>query len=298
MGSDAEELTLVTPPEPKDKALFDLPDEQALADIEAERLRHEEQLLTKLGVRRQPEYTGQRRFIWPIGVLLYPTSPPGLMVLGFLTGIPLLLGFIRGVAPLVGYLGIGFVLIAGVLGLYAGWYLAECVYDSARGGTRAPAFVGAGVSEMWSRVSYLLVVYIVYLLPVVLYKIIISGFDVTGDEFDILFWALAAYALLFFPIGLLAMVVNDSISALNPLFLLGSIFRTFFQYAGLMLLFGGLVALLWLTAQGQGHGETDEPQPLWLEAVGLAVGNYAAFLVAHALGRFYWRNRERLDWGL
>jgi hypothetical protein len=35
-----------------------------------------------------------------------------------------------------------------------------------------------------------------------------------------------------------------------------------------------------------------------MEAAGLAATNYVAFLVAHVLGRFYWRNRERLDWGL
>jgi hypothetical protein len=90
--------------------------------------------------------------------------------------------------------------------------------------------------------------------------------------------------------------LNDSISSLNPFFLLGSIFRTFFQYAGLLLLFAALGTVLWLAAQGQ--GESDELRPLWLEAIGLVVVSYAALVVAHVLGRFYWRNRERLDWGL
>jgi hypothetical protein len=291
-----EELTLVTPPAPKDKALFDLPDGQELADLEAERLRHESQLITKLGISRQPQYTGERRFPWPIDVLLYPTSGPGLMVLALLTGAPLLLEAIRRFMPILGHIGLVFYIGSFVLGLYAAWYLAECVYDSARGGTRAPEFTGAGLGEMWSRVSYLLAVYIVYLLPVVLYKIVITGFDVTGAKLDIIFWILAGYALLFFPMALLAMVVNDSISALNPFFLLGSMARAFFQYAGLLLFFAALAVLFWLSTPSE--EQRAQLRPFWLEAVGLAIANYTAFVVAHVLGRFYWRNRERLDWGL
>ncbi len=294
--AEEEELTLVTPEAPKDKALFDFPDEQELADIETERLRREDQLLTKLGIRRQSEHTGRRRFAWPLDILLYPTSGSGLTVLGLLTGIPLLLVVIQRFVPMLGHIGMAFWAGSFILGLYAAWYLAECVYDSAKGGTRAPEFTGAGLGEMWSRVSYLLAVYIVYLLPVVLYRIIISGFDVTGGKFEIIFWALAGYALIFFPIALLAMVVNDSISALNPFFLLGSVFRTFFQYAGLLLPFAALGALFWLSAPSQ--SESEQLRPFWIEAVGLVITTYAAFVVAHILGRFYWRNRERLDWGL
>ena len=287
--ADDEELTLIAPVAPHDKALLDLPEGQELLDNEAERLRREEQLLTQLGIRRQPQYTGQRRFIWPLDILLYPASVSGLVALALFAGIPLTLGFIRRVVPAVGFLGLPLLVGSVVFGLYVGCYFAECVYDSARGGTRAPALVGAKLGEMWSRVSYLLAVYLIYLLPVVLYRVIVN-------ETDVIFWTLAGYALVFFPMGLLAMVVDDSISALNPVFLLGSVFRTFLPYAGLMLLFAALAALLWLAVQGQ--GETDEPLPLWIEAVGLVVGNYAAFLVAHVLGRFYWRHREQLDWGL
>lgn len=296
MSADDEELTLIAPAEPKDKALFDVREDRELIESEQERRRREEQLLTRLGISRQPEHSGVRRFVWPLDILLYPANSPGLMVLGLLTGIPLLLEVIRRFAPVLGYIGLAFFIGSFILGLYAAWFFAECVYDSARGGTRAPAFVGAGLGEMWSRVFYLLIVYIVYLMPAVLYRIVISGLDVSGAKFEIIFWALAAYALLFFPIGLLAMVVNDSISALNPFFLLGSIFRTLLPYAGLLLLFAALGAACWLLAQG--GGESDQLRPLWLEAVGIAATTYAAFVVAHILGRFYWRNREQLDWGL
>ncbi|MDI6448885.1 DUF4013 domain-containing protein [Anaerobaca lacustris] len=287
--TEDDELTLITPAKPLDGAMLNLPDERELLERVAERQREEERLLTSLGVRRSDSHTGERRFIWPIDVLLYPTSGPGLTVLVLLSVAPLLLEFIRRFVPLVGYMGMVFLVFSFILGLYAAWYLAECIHDSARGGTRAPEFVGAGQSEMWSRVSYLLAVCIVYLVPFVLYTMFAPGRDA-------IFWGLAAYTLVFFPIGLLAMVVNDSLSALNPLFLLGSIFRTLFQYTGLLILLAAVGALLWLGSQA--GMEEEQMRPFWLEAVGLATSVYVTFVLAHVLGRFYWHNADKLDWGL
>lgn len=294
--ADDKELTLIAPPEIKDHTQFDWPDERELTQTEQERIRSEQQLLTELGIQPRAEHTGQRRFIWPLDILLYPMSGPGLTVLGIIVGFTLLVMLFERFMPILPLFGIFLFVGRFILGLYAAWYLAECVYDSATGGTRAPDFAVASLGDMWSRVSYLLVVSIVYLLPVVLYRIIISGFEITGARFEIIFWVLAGYALLFFPMGLLAMVVNDSISSVNPFFLLGSIFRAFFQYAGLLLFFAALAVLLWLS--GPSEEQSAQLRPFWLETVGLATAGYAAFVLAHILGRFYWRNRERLDWGL
>ncbi len=286
--TEDDELTLITPAKPLDGAMLNLPDERELLERVAERQREEERLLTSLGIRRGDSHTGERRFAWPIDVLLYPTSGPGLTVLVLLTVAPLLLELLQRFIPLIKHMGLLFFAASFILGLYAVWYLAECIHDSARGGTRAPEFVGAEWSEMWSRFSYLLAVYIVYLLPSVLYAMFVP-------RRDAIFWGLAAYSLVFFPIGLLAMVVNDSISALNPFFLLGSIVRTLFQYTGLLIVLAAVGALLWLGSQ---VGMEEEMRPFWLETVGLATSVYAAFVLAHILGRFYWRNADRLDWGL
>lgn len=291
-----EGLTLVAPPEIKDRTQFDWPDERESAQAQQERIRSEQQLLTKLGIQPRPEHTGQRRFVWPLDILLYPMSGSGLTVLGLIVGFTLLAMLFQRFMPMLPFFAIFFFAGRIILGLYAAWYLAECVYDSATGGTRAPDFAMVGLGDMWSRVLYLLVVYIVYLLPVVLYRILISGFEITGARFEVIFWALAGYALLFFPIGLLAMVVNDSISMLNPFFLLGSILRTFFQYTGLLIVLAAVGVLLWRASQVA--MEEDEIRPFWLEAVGLATSLYVTFVLAHILGRLYWRNADRLDWGL
>ena len=194
-----DELTLITPAKPLDGAMLNLPDERELRERVAERQREEERLLTSLGVRRGDSLTGERRFAWPVDVLLYPTSGPGVTVLVLFVGAHLLSELVRRFVPLVGRAGCVLVAVSFIFGLCAAWYLAECIHDSARGGTRAPEFVGAGQSEMWSRVSYLLAVCIIYFVPFVLYTMFAPGRDA-------IFWGLAAYTLVFFPIGLLAMV--------------------------------------------------------------------------------------------
>ena len=294
--ADEEELTLIAPPERKDPAPFDQPDEKELAEKEEERRRQERILLTQVGIQPQPEHTGERQFAWPIDILLYPTSGPALVVLGLITGIPLLLELIEHLIPAIRSVGLVFFLIGAVMGLCALWYLVECIYDSAKGGTRAPDFEMVSLGDMWSRVSYLIAIYIVYLFPAMLYRIVIDGFEITGTQFEIIYWVLVVWAWIFLPIGLLRMVIDDSFSALNPLGLLGSIFRALPQYTALLLLFAAVAALLWWT--GQDSSEEPVQRSFWMEAVGLLVANYGAFVAAHVLGRFYWRNRERLDWGL
>ncbi len=284
---EEEELALITPVKPLDKAMLDLPDEQDLRERAAERRREEDRLLTALGVQRKPQHMGQRRFPWPIDIVLYPINSSGLMVLAVLIGVPLVFQLLQRLVPQLE--NAGFVFLAGtfLVGLYAVWYFAECIYDSALGGTRAPGVLGVGASDLWSRVSCLLTVYIVYLLPAVICVMSV-------DRRSPLFWGVMAYSLVFFPIGLLAMVVNDSISALNPFLLLGSIGRVAGSYIGLLFLFVVLGTLYWLTSQiGIEEGE----RPFWLEVVGGAASTYATFVLAHLLGRFHWRHADELDWG-
>jgi hypothetical protein len=224
---------------------------------------------------------GERRLPWPIDILLYPASLGGLTTLVIIVGIPLVLDLLP--FGLLGWL------IGMVIGLYSIWYLAECVYDSAKGGTRAPmALDTTDFSDMLSRALYLAAVYLLFVFPAGIYWIWMN-------RADAVFWALVAWAVTFFPMGLLAMVIHDSTSVLNPLFLLGAILRTFIPYTGLLLLLGMLAGLYWLISDvltGGSYGR-------WLlGALGAFLAAYMSFIMAHVLGRFYWRCRERLDWGI
>ena len=58
---------------------------------------------------------------------------------------------------------------------------------------------------------------------------------------DWIFWALMAFGGFLFPMGLLAVIMFDSFSALNPVIIIGSIFSAFLSYLGLILLLGVLV---------------------------------------------------------
>jgi len=89
----------------------------------------------------------------------------------------------------------------------------------------------------------------------------------------------------------------DSISGLNPVLLIGSIVSTFFQYCGLVFLIGGVILIF----AAMTTMETDQTQPasvpaLLLGGVFNSLFLYAVFIVAHLLGRFYWRYQEKLNW--
>ena len=97
--------------------------------------------------------------------------------------------------------------------------------------------------------------------------------------------------------GLLACVMFDSIYGLNPLLLIASIFSTFFQYCGLVLLITGIV----LGFRAISTIRTDDIQQetltmILLESVLYLILLYITFVVAHLLGRFFWQYQEKLNW--
>ena len=274
---------------PLDEALLDRPPKPPPEHADVTERQRELEAVAQLGFTTPPEHDGQRQWSWPVDILLYPANMAGLTTLAIVAGIPLLLDLVARVPLLGSSLGLLSLIIRVVIWLFAGWYFAECVYDSAKGGTRAPEVLGgASLGDMRSRVVNLLAVAAVFAFPAGLYHLY------TGKT-DGLFWGLLAWAILFTPMGVLAMVLHDEASALNPMFLLGSIVSTLIPYLGLLLLIAGLAAVFWLTFVWP------ERIPLvsgFLWVVGPFVSNYFAFVLAHLLGRFYWRYRERLDWGL
>lgn len=239
------------------------------------------------------DHPDEQRQRGPLDLLLYPFGLTGTMTLVSIIGLAILLSLLGAVIPIsLLFHSWLFLMIDAAVTLYIGWYLAECVYDSAKGGTRAPEILDADTSigNMWSRVPYLLAVYIIYGLPPVLYQLWIR-------QSDAVFWALAVWAVVFFPMGLLAMVMHDSVSALNPLFLLGSIRRVCCPYLGLLVslavMAGLFVVLPAMLAPAPPPGAVAA-----VNLISLIAGAYGSFLFAHVLGRFYRRHRDRLDWGI
>ncbi len=241
----------------------------------------------------ESESAAQRKLPWFIDIFLYPTSAPGLTHLAIFIGIPLIIRFVMWLlGPFALALVIPSFIINLLIGCYMGWYFAECVRESAAGGVRAPeAFATADVSSMFGQCLYLGACYIIFALPAAFYSIFTNRMDAT-------FWILAAFGVFFFPMGLLAVVMFNSNTAFNPVLLIGSILSTFFQYCGLVLLIGGIVlAVMALTSMTQSENiQQIEGGTMLLEVLFSCILLYVAFVVAHLLGRFYWRYQEKLNW--
>ncbi len=278
------ELQLVEPSKPLNAALLDLPDKPPPAAETVDQSQLEEQLRASI-LHPAPEYTGERKLPWPIDILLYPISTPGLTVLGIVIVIPLVINLATGLLGIVGsLLWMPVLLINSVLGLYFLWYVTQCVVDSAQGGVRAPETLAQspGLGDMVVQMGRIIACIAVALLPLMIYRYRSQAVDAT-------YWSLLGFAVVVCPMGLLSAAMHDSIGGLNPFLLLISVARTLFSYLGLILVLG-LMTFLMIKIR---LAVADD---FVLAFVVRNTEYYPILIAAHLLGRFYWRNRERLDW--
>jgi len=231
------------------------------------------------------EHPPQRKLPWVLDIFLYPISIPGLVTLGVIILLPLLVDLTAGLlGPFAIMIGVPWLIIRVVIGWYYIWYVAECVRDSARGGIRAPETLGSapGIGDMVLQSLNLAACYLVFVGPIGVY------FYCTKRT-DAVLYALSAYAVLFLPMGLLSVVMFDSLYGLNPIVLIGSIFSTFLPYLAMVAL---LASACYMIIE-MGRGLSGE------EVLSFLLGLIAMYLVlvaAHILGRFYWRYQDKLNW--
>jgi len=235
--------------------------------------------------RAETEPFDERKLPWIIDIFLYPISTPGLIMLGIFVGVPLLIDILMRLAGTFAVVLIfPSVIINIVIRLYLYWYIAECVRDSAMGGIRAPETLSSnpGLSDMFWQMVSIVGCLVFFLGPAFFYQYF-------TEKTDAIFWILLAYGIFFFPMGLLAVIILDSSAGLNPILLVGSIFRTFFPYCGLILILCGPCALI-------DKMQSSSPPSLILSFIFFAVFVYTTMVAAHLLGRFYWRYEEKLNW--
>lgn len=240
----------------------------------------------------EPEDSGKRKLPWPIDILLYPTSPSGLVTIGVLVIAPLILQLVQMfvAGALRHYAGLLFFIFYIMLYGYMFQYFVECIRDSAAGGRRAPEtmtmMVNAG--DLFWEFLKLVACCAVFLAPVFVY----NGYMIymETEPNSIVFWSLWAYAIFFFPIGILAVTMFGSVNALNPILLICSIISTFVQYCVLLVFFAaiGLLAVLMFSLI-----------PRWgvlAVMISSALAYWLLFTAGHLLGRFYWRYQGKLNW--
>jgi phage FluMu protein Com len=252
-----------------------------------------------------------RKLPWIIDIFLYPINKAGLTTMGLIIGVPIAITLIMrllGVMTLAYPPIFVFFVFFGIIGwlfrvlisLFAYWYLCECIRDSADGGIRAPETMATtpGVGEVFWQFMKLVGCFIFFWAPLTGYiyssggrwLFILAGNEPVGSVFSpFIAILLLAYAVFFFPMGLLSMVLFDSLDGLNPILIIGSILSTFFQYCGLILLFFAISALSIISV-------AILPQLWFLRLFSNVTLLYMAMVYTHLLGRFYWRYQEKLNW--
>jgi hypothetical protein len=238
-------------------------------------------------LEKEPSLTNERKLPWFIDIFLYPFNLAGVI---HLIGLWLLLFLL---CPLViAYLGLGIEYIPVVYFLpvaYTLYYFAECIRDSASGARRAPDLrTSPAKPDRWDYISQLLVVVgsiAVCFSPVAVYYIV-------TERSDLIYWLILACGGFFFPMVLLAVVLFDSFSALNPILIIGSIFRTLLPYCGMVLFFYA-GALLFMEIDSPVNRFWLLPMVLFLIKV---VQLYMILVAVGLLGRFYCRYEKKLNW--
>ena len=275
--SSVDDSALLVTPQ-KDK-IQDLPLSQP--DISEKTAEYNQELEEESSEETAPE----SRLPWFIDMFLYPISASGMVHLAILSFLPrmlLPLGHLNWLYPPI--FGLGFLVI--FIG-YLFYCLSDCIRDSANGGRRAPNIdisptVLLNMGELISPVLKVFVCIAVCLGPLLAYFIITR-------RTDLVFWLLVTYGIFFLPMVLLAVVLFDSLRALNPILIIASMFNIFLPYCGLVSLFfavGGLVAIIMAIM----------PQSRLISYILSAVCIYLTMVMAHLLGRFCYKYKEKLNW--
>ncbi|MHC4535294.1 MAG: hypothetical protein ACYS6K_15195 [Planctomycetota bacterium] len=233
----------------------------------------------------EEETAALRKLPWFVDIFLYPISASGLINLAILSFLPRML-------PPLGHLNywIRPPLLLGLIVVFVGYLLyclSDYIRDSTGGSRRAPNIdlspsVLLNAGELIWPILNTFVCIAVCVGPLLVYLIITK-------HADIVFWLLVTYGVLYLPMLLLAVVLFDSLRALNPILIIASMLTVFLPYCGLVLLFfavSGLIAIMLVIM----------PQSFIISYLLGAVCIYLSIIMAHLLGRFCYKYRERLNW--
>jgi hypothetical protein len=237
----------------------------------------------------EPQLEVKSKVPWFIDVLLYPANFHGIIQIAIIFLLTFLLGILDRYV-LARLPGLGGLLSLGLRALLFGYifyYFGYCIFDSSKGTRRAPAIPVQHTPDkaqlIWQLVLILGSAAICFW-PTAVYYIFLR-------QPDLIFWLLVGCGVFLFPMALLAGMLFDAFDALNPLLIIGSIRRTLLPYCGLILSFcvlAGLVtAVIFILRRFPILNFASKP-----------VNLYLLFVAGHLLGRFYWWNKDKLDWGL
>ncbi len=282
---------------PRDSLLLDLPPADTTAELRAAEQAQERLKASQAGyLLGEQQAPPTRPLPWIVDIFLYPLNKPGMLILTLSTGIPLILrmlaSFGQALALAFGPALILFVLfwmlhwtVLVVFVLYVNWYVVECVRDSASGGIRAmnTTDLTPGFAELFWQALTSFACGVACMAPAIFCAAYVGS---SGP----LFWFLYGLGGFLFPMALLAVTLFESLRALNPVLVLGSIAGTFLPYC-LLAAFCCVLCLLVPGTYRQLFGEQ------WYLGYGLLfLSFYLLLVLAHVVGRFGWKYEQRLNW--
>lgn len=245
--------------------------------------------------KRPPDVATQRKLPWFFDIFLFPISRSGMSVLAivvftrfFFRVTVLYLGetarvFMPCLAPFGLMVGIG-IFVRITLYMYLCWYLCECIRGSAEGGVRAIETKGysPGMGDVFWHTIKIGFCFLLYLGPSTFYLI------ETRNQ-DVIYWSLFVLGLTFLPMSFLGIAIFETWRGLNPILLIGSIFSTLLPYLAIIIIF---------VAAGIAYVKTlpDVETPHLVFFATWFVGVYLVMVLAHLLGWFYHRYKEKLNW--
>lgn len=245
----------------------------------------------------------KRKLPWFIDVLLYPLSVSGVIHLVIFLFVPLLINKFAFIDYF--YFGIIRVVLYALFMGYLFYYLAYCVFDSSKGGYRAPDVSTGDIpnkAELISQLFLLLGSVAICFWPV-------SAYYLSIKRIELWFWLLFGFGVFFLPMAFLRAALFDSFDALNPILIIDAISKTFLPYCGLVLFFCVPLGLAGVIISNLPTLQSLPQIPFYISiVVGYLSGTaffyhkiafiYLAMVAAHLLGRFYWWHKDRLAWGL
>jgi hypothetical protein len=231
------------------------------------------------------ETAALRKLPWFVDIFLYPISASGLVNLAILSFLPRML-------PPLGHLDYWIhispsIAIIVVFVGYLIYCLSDCIRHSAGGNRRAPD-IELSLSILMYAGELIWLILNTFICVAVCVGPLLAYIIITKQT-DIIFWLLVTYGVLFLPMVLLGLVLFDSLRALNPILIIASMINVFLPYCGLVLLFFsvcGVIAIILVIM----------PQSFITSYLLSVVCIYLTMIMAHLLGRFCYKYRERLNW--
>lgn len=241
--------------------------------------RFEEKIPPKPFIEQLPEvfsypFFGSGKYILIIGVLLFLIYK--------------ILMYMASFVPIYGFI---FMLLIGVFGGgYLSAFMMKIISSSADGKDEAPEW--PEVTDIWSDIVHrfflMFGTFVFSFLPYIIYFFLFSSESLYSV---LLIWIFIVLGSLYFPMGLIAVSQTDSISSLNPFFIIPSILKVPRDYgiAFFILLF---VILINTVAEKI----LVSPVPLVGSIIESFLSFYFLIIEMRILGLVYYTNRERLNW--